>query len=54
MILTSKMMEDALKQINEAFREVNKRIDKLEEKVNTKVNSEEKPSASKKTRPKAS
>lgn len=53
MILTSKMMEDALKQINEAFREVNKRIDKLEEKVNTKVNSEEKPSASKK-RPKTS
>ena len=36
MILTSKMFEDALEQINEAFREVNKRVDKLEEKVNTK------------------
>lgn len=53
MILTSKMMEDALKQINVAFAEVNKRVDKLEEKVNTKVNSKEKPSASKK-RPKVS
>jgi len=36
MILTSKMMEDALEQINVAFAEVNKRVDKLEEKVNTK------------------
>lgn len=40
MILTSKMFEDAMKQINVAFAEVNKRVDKLEEKVNTK----EKPS----------
>jgi len=36
MILTSKMFEDAMKQINVAFAEVNKRVDKLEEKVNTK------------------
>jgi uncharacterized coiled-coil protein SlyX len=54
MILTSKMFEDAMKQINVAFAEVNKRVDKLEEKVNELVDSKEKPSASKKSRPKAS
>ena len=53
MILTSKMMEDALEQINVAFAEVNKRVDKLEEKVNKQVDSKEKPSACKK-RPKVS
>jgi tetrahydromethanopterin S-methyltransferase subunit G len=42
-----------MKQINVAFAEVNKRVDKLEEKVNIQVDSKEKPSASKK-RPKAS
>ena len=36
MVLTLKMFEDAMKQINVAFAEVNKRVDKLEEKVNTK------------------
>ena len=36
MILTSKMFEDAMKQINVAFAEVNKRVDKLEEQVNKK------------------
>ena len=46
MILTSKMFEDAMKQINVAFAEVNKRVDKLEEKVNTK----EKPSGETKQR----
>jgi tetrahydromethanopterin S-methyltransferase subunit G len=53
MILTSKMFEDAMKQINVAFAEVNKRVDKLEKKVNIQVDSKEKPSASKK-RPKVS
>jgi len=52
MILTSKMMEDALEQINEAFRETNKRGTKLEEELKA-VTEKEKPSASKK-RPKAS
>ena len=36
MILTSKMFEDALQQINVAFAEVNKRVDKLEEQLKTK------------------
>ena len=53
MILTSKMFEDAMKQINVAFAEVNKRVDKLEEKVNKQVDSKEKTSAGKK-RPKTS
>ena len=52
MILTSKMFEDALEQINEAFRETNNRVAKLEEELKA-VKEKEKSSASKK-RPKAS
>ena len=53
MILTSKMFEDALEQINEAFRETNNRVTKLEEKLKA-LQEKEKTSAGKKTRPKAS
>jgi len=35
MILTGKMFEDALVQINSAFAEVNKKVDKLQQEVNT-------------------
>ena len=35
MILTGKMFEDALVQINRAFAEVNKKVDKLQQEVNT-------------------
>ena len=35
MILTGKMFEDALAQINVAFAEVNKKVDKLQTEVKT-------------------
>ena len=53
MVLTLKMFEDAMKQINVAFVEVNKKVTKLEKELEA-VKEKEKPSASKKTRPKAS
>lgn len=52
MILTSKMFEDALEQINEAFRETNDRVTKLEEELKA-LKEKEKTSAGKK-RPKTS
>ena len=33
MILTGKMFEDAMNQINEAFAQVNKKVDKLEKEI---------------------
>ena len=33
MILTGKMFEDAMSQINEAFAQVNKKVDKLQDEV---------------------
>tara|TARA_B110000285_G_scaffold99101_1_gene112927 strand:- start:10 stop:168 length:159 start_codon:yes stop_codon:yes gene_type:complete len=33
MILTGKMFEDAMNQINEAFAQVNKKVDKLQDEV---------------------
>ena len=53
MILTGKMFEDAMNQINEAFAQVNKKVDKLQEQVNKELNSKEKLDVSKK-RPKTS
>ena len=47
---TERQFNDVLKEINAAFAEVNKKVTKLQEQVNTK----EAPSASKKPRLKAS
>ena len=41
MILTSKMFEDALKQINVAFAEVNERLEKLEKEIKVLKSKEE-------------
>jgi uncharacterized coiled-coil protein SlyX len=41
MILTGKMFEDAMNQINEAFAQVNKKVDKLQDEV--KALTQEKP-----------
>ncbi len=64
-MITQYQFNKALQEVNQAFdktfkrlaalEQVNKRIDKLEEKVNSYVDShKEKASGSKKTRPKAS
>jgi len=44
MILTSKMFGDAMQQVNIAFAEVNKKVDKLELEVKELKSKQEKPS----------
>ena len=53
-MISERQFNDVLKQVNEAFKEVNLKVDRLQKKVNSYVDSDkEKASGSKKTRPKA-